>query len=163
MNKTFVSEILLPSSRTLAAKESDAIETAIQQFVHQPDVHTLFIVDEHEKLKGLLKLHFILNWVKLKLGMDLSDRASMRVSGTFQAFEILKLCQSQTIGDIISPAATVRSTDTLEQALHILVHEQLEELPVVDESGKLIGEVRLTQLLSRMLEATPGTGPACQA
>ncbi len=161
MNKTFVKEILLPSSRTLAAREHDPIETAIQQFVHQPDVHTLFIVDENEKLKGLLKLHYILNWVKLKLGMNLTDRASMRVAGTSQAFEIMKLCQSQTIGDIISPAATVKPSDTLEQALHILVHEQLEELPVVDESGKLIGEIRLTQLLSRMLDATSDTGPAC--
>ncbi len=162
MNKTFVREILLPSSRTLTAREDDAIETAIWQFVRQPDVHTLFIIDEQEKLKGLLKLHYILNWVKLKLGMDLTDRASMRVAGTFQAFEIMKLCQSQTIGDIISPAAAVKPSDTLEQALHIMVHEQLEELPVVDESGRFAGEVRLTQLLSRMLEASPGTGLACQ-
>jgi len=163
MDKTLVKEIMLPSSRTLAARESDAVETAVRRFVHQPDVHSLFVVDERNNLKGLVKLHYILNWVKLKLGMDIADRTSIRVAGTFQAFEVMRLCQSQTIGDILSPAVEVKPDQTLEQALHILVHEQLEELPVVDNDGRLLGEIRLTQLLSRMLDAAPETGPACQA
>ncbi len=162
MDKTFVKEIMLPSSRTLKASESDSIEAAVRRFVHQPDVHTLFVIDEHKALKGMVKLHHILNWVKLKLGMHIGDRANMRMAGAFQAFEIIRLCQSQTIGDILSPAPAVKPTDTLEQALHILVHEQLEEVPVVDDQGKLLGEVRLTQLLSRLLDTAPEGGPACQ-
>jgi len=162
MDKTLVKEIMRPSSRTLTAKEDDAIEAAVRHFVHQPDVRTIFVIDEHQKLKGLVKLHYILNWVKLKLGLDISNRSNMRVAGAFQAFEIMRLCQSQTIGDILSQAATVKPTDTLEQALHVMVHEQLEEVPVVDETEKLVGEVRLTQLLSRMLETTQETGSACQ-
>ncbi|MEN8614406.1 CBS domain-containing protein [Dehalogenimonas sp. THU2] len=161
MDKTLVQSISVPSSRTLTVRESDSIEEAIREFVKQPDVHTLFIVDEQKKLKGLVKLHYILNWVKLKLGMNLSDRTSIR-GGAFQAFEIMKLCQSQTIGDIISPAVSVKAGNTLEQALHIMVHEQLVELPVVDDVGKLIGEVKLTQLLARMLESGSDAAPTCQ-
>ena len=162
MDKTPVKTISEPSSRTLSVREDEAIETAIRQFVKQPDVHTLFIVDDHQKLKGMVKLHYILNWVKLKLGMDISNHTNMRLGGTSQAFEIMKLCQSQTIGDIISPAVSVKEDDTLQDALHIMVHEQLVELPVVDKNEKLIGEVKLTQLLSKMLEQTSDSEPFCQ-
>ena len=162
MNKTLVRTISVPTSRTFAVKESDAVEAAIKQFVKQPDVHTVFIVDEHNKLKGLVKLHYILNWVRLKLGIDVVDHANMRVAGAFQAFEIMKLCQSQTIGDIISPAVSVNGDNTLEQALHLMVQEQLLELPVVDDAGKLIGEIKLTQLLAQLLEKTTDATPTCQ-
>ncbi|AKG53657.1 hypothetical protein DGWBC_0994 [Dehalogenimonas sp. WBC-2] len=162
MNKTLVNTISVPTSRTLAVKESDAVEAVIKQFVKQPDVHTIFIVDEHNKLKGLVKLHYILNWVKLKLGINVVDHSNMRVAGTFHAFEIMKLCQSQTIGDIISPAVSVKGDNTMEQALHLMVQEQLLELPVVDDTGKLTGEIRLTQLLAKLLEKTTETTPTCQ-
>ncbi|MDV2990289.1 MAG: CBS domain-containing protein [Dehalogenimonas sp.] len=162
MDKTQVKTVSEPSSRTLSVNEDQPIEKAIRQFVKQPDVHTLFIVDDKGKLKGLVKLHYILNWVKLKLNMDVANRSNMRVAGAFQAFEIMKLCQSQTIGDIISETPSVKETDTLDQALHIMVHEQLVELPVVDGAGKLIGEVKLTHLLARMLEDSPDSEPICK-
>ncbi|MGI2335067.1 MAG: CBS domain-containing protein [Dehalogenimonas sp.] len=162
MDKTQVKTVSVPSSRTLSVNEDQAIEKAIRQFVKQPDVHTLFIVDDNGKLKGLVKLHYILNWVKLKLNMDISSRSNMRVTGAFQAFEVMKLCQSQTIGDIISETVAVKEEDTLDQALHIMLQEQLVELPVVDKAGKLIGEVKLTQLLARMLEDSPESEPICK-
>lgn len=162
MDKILVSSICVPCSRTLAVREDESLETAIKQFVKQPDVHNLFIVDERQKLKGLVKLHYILNWVKLKLGIDISKRPNTRLSGTSQAFEIMKLCQSQTIGDIISEAISVKENDTLEQALHLMVHNELVELPVVDKAGKLVGEVKLTQLLSQMLENTDNRESICQ-
>lgn len=162
MDKTQVKTVSVPSSRTLSVNEDQAIEKAIRQFVKQPDVHTLFIVDDNGKLKGLVKLHYILNWVKLKLNLDISSRSNMRVTGAFQAFEVMKLCQSQTIGDIISETVAVKEEDTLDQALHIMLQEQLVELPVVDKAGKLVGEVKLTQLLARMLDDSPESEPICK-
>lgn len=98
----------------------------------------------------------------LKLGMDISNRTNMRLTGTSQAFEIMKLCQSQTIGDIISPAVSIKEDDTLPDALHIMVHEQLVELPVIDKNEKLTSEVKLTQLLSKMQEQNSDSEPFCQ-
>ena len=161
MDRTPVKTIAVPTPRALVLREDQPVETAIRHFVKQPDVHSLFIVDDKGKLKGTVKLHYILNWVKLKLNIDIGNRSNMRLAGTSRAFEIMKLCQSQTIGDIISEAVSIEETDSLSQALHIMVHEGLVELPVVDKSGKLVGEIKLTQLLARLLEDSPESGNVC--
>jgi CBS domain-containing protein len=161
MENTLVQEIMIPGLSTLTASEDEPVEIAIKEFLAQPEVHTLFIVGKDGKLKGAVKLHYILNWVKLRLGLEITDRTSVRTFDSLQAFEVVKLCQSQTIGDILSPSPEIKPTATLDEALHVMVLEQVTELPVVNGSDMYMGEIRLTQLLSKMLESTH-SGPLCQ-
>ncbi|APV44638.1 CBS domain-containing protein [Dehalogenimonas formicexedens] len=162
MDETRVRDVMISGAKAVFAAEDEPMEKAINEFLSQPDVHTLFIVDRHNKYKGAVKLHYILNWVKLKLGMEIVSRSSIRSVDSLQAFEVVKLCQSQTIGDILSSGPEVNPEATLAQALQIMVLEQATELPVVDKAGVFLGEIKLPQLLSKMLGDALKTGPVCE-
>lgn len=162
MDNNLVQEIMIPGASVLTAAEDEPVETAIKGFLAQLELHTLFVVDKNGKLKGAVKLHYILNWVKLRLGMEITDRTSVRTFDSLQAFEVVKLCQSQTIGDILSASPEIKPTATLAEALHVMVLEQVTELPVVNGSGVFMGEIKLTQLLSSMLGENKNSGPLCQ-
>ncbi len=162
MENALVADIMISGAKALAAAEDEPIEVAIKEFLAQPDLHTLFIVDNNNKFKGAVKLHFILNWVKLRLGLEISDRTGVRTVDSLQAFEVVKLCQSQTIGDILSASPDIRPTATLAEALHVMMLEQLVELPVVDGAGSFLGEIKLTKVLSKMLGDNLDAGPLCK-
>ncbi len=74
-----------------------------------------------------------------------------------EAFEVAKLSQSSQIGDITSPAVTVKPEDSLAHALNLMANEEVVELAVVNDDGELVGEIKLTQVLSQLLDMGPST------
>lgn len=152
MEKLKVKDICVPCSRALFVEESDDLESAIRRFTQHSDVHALFVVDDNHVLKGIVKVRHLLTWVRLKLGLG----AGHRDFSVAEAFEVIKLSQSVSIGDIISPAVSVKPDDSLEHALNVMAREELVELAVVDDKGKLQGEVKLTSVMSYMLDKGKG-------
>ena len=152
MHKTKVSEICRPCSIALTVKEDDGIEAVIRRFAREQDTHTIFVVDNKGKLEGSVRLKSVLNWVSLKLGISQERRRLTRGVETFEAFQFLRLAESTKIGDIVSPAASVKTDDTLAHSLNVMADEEVVEVAVVDDGGRLLGEVKLTQVLTKLLD-----------
>jgi len=144
----------MPCAETLKVKDSEGINTVIERFTAQPDVHALFVVDKYDNLEGLVKIRHLLNWVRVKLGIQ-QERRKITIS---EAFEVVKMSQSKKIKDIVSPAISVKLDATLEHALNTMANEELVELAVVDEKSKLVGEVKLTHLMSKLLKQAAQKG-----
>ena len=153
MEKPKVRDLCLPCSLALTVKESDGLEAAIRRFASQPETHAIFVVDNKGKLKGLVKIRHLLNWIRLKLGVS-RERRNITVA---EAFEVAKLSQSSQIGDITSPAVNVKPEDSLAHALNLMANEEVVELAVVNDDGELVGEIELTQVLSQLLDMGPST------
>ena len=151
MHKTKVSELCRPCSIALTAKEGDGIEVAIRRFAREKDTHTIFVVDDKGKLKGSVRLKHVLNWVRLKLGIGRERRRLTRGVESFEAFQFLRLAESTKIGDIVSPAASVKMDDTLAHSLNVMADKEGVEVAAVDDGGQLLGEVKLTQVLAKLL------------
>jgi len=147
MERTKVKDLCHPCSLALFVRESDGIEAAIRRFAAKPEVHALFVVDEKKRLKGLVKIRHLLNWVRLKLGVS-RERRNITVA---EAFDVVKLSQSSKIGDIISPAVSVKRDDSLSHALNLMANEELVELAVVNEKNELAGEIKLTGIMFYLL------------
>ena len=148
MENLRVSDVCQPCSLTLAVREDEGIEAVIRRFASEPETHALFVVDKKGKLKGLVKIRHILNWVRLKIGAG-RERHGFTVS---EAFEAIKLAQSTKIGEIGSPPITVKPDDSLAHVLNLMAAEEVVEVAVIDEEGQLLGEIKLPLLLSRLLD-----------
>jgi CIC family chloride channel protein len=61
-----------------------------------------------------------------------------------------------TASDIMRPAASVRVDDTLFTALELMRAEQLPELPVLDDDGKLLGFIDETTIAGAYLRESHG-------
>lgn len=152
-----VGDLCFPCSNALAVREDDDVEAAVRRFASEPETHTLFVVDGKGRLKGLVKTKHILNWVRLKVGAGQKHHFLTRAVESFDAFEFIKLAQSTRIGEISSPAVSVKPTDTLDYALNLMADKEVVELPVVTDSGELVGEITLTRVLDNMLDGGGGT------
>ena len=153
MKNLTVGDICQPCSTALVVKEDDDIEAAIRRFAREPQARTLFIVDKKGRLEGLVKIRYILEWVRLKIGAGEKHHLLTRDVESFEAFKVIKLAQSTRIGDLVSPAISVKMSDSLTHSLSLMTEKEVEELAVVGDSGELVGEVKLTQILSRLLDS----------
>jgi CBS-domain-containing membrane protein len=93
-----------------------------------------------------------LDWVRLKLGIGQEQQRLTRGVETFEAFQFLRLAESTKIGDIVSSAASVNTDDTLAHAINVMAEAKVVEVAVVDNGGNLLGEVKLTKVLAKLLD-----------
>jgi CBS-domain-containing membrane protein len=156
MHKTKVSEICHPCSKANAVSEDDGIEAAIRRFASQPETHVLYVIGKGGQLKGLVKIRHLLNWVRLKIGVGQERYDFTRGVEAFEAFEFIKLAESTRIGDIVSAAVTLTMEDTLAHALNLMASEEVVEVAVIDEKKKLVGEIKLTDVMARLLDMKKG-------
>ncbi len=158
MQKHKVDELCRPCPTPLTVKADDGIETAIRRFASESDTHVIFVVDDRGRLEGSVRIRHILNWVRLKLGISQEHHDFTRGVESYEAFEVIRLAESAKIGDIASPAASVKRTDSLAHSLNVMADEGITELAVVDDGNKLVGEVKLTQVLAKMLDIGTAAG-----
>ena len=101
------------------------------------------VVDEKEKLLGVITPRELLKIVKVcEYGRVSLSRPS------FLGGEALHLLTSKYAKDIMSAPVSVKPDDTVEKAVKIMLDEGFYEVPVVDDAGKLIGEIDFSDIVS---------------
>ena len=53
-----------------------------------------------------------------------------------------------TVGEIISPANTVRRRDTIEKCMQLMTSQRIRHLPVLDDDQRLVGLVSMGDLVN---------------
>lgn len=95
------------------------------------------VVDDQERVLGIITDGDLLRRAGLKARLDLQEELSE--SQLQKQLAALK-DTGKTAADIMThPVVTVQSSDTVRQAMDIMVRRRLKRLPVVDEQGQLTG------------------------
>ena len=124
----------------------------IKQFTQHPTLRGIFVVDENKHLLGVITRRDLLDWARIKVG------AGFRTTGSFWLAEdarLIKIMVSSTAGDIVHPnsqKAYVKPDDTLAHALYLMIEQDLICLPVIDDTGDIVGDLKLTEILSRVVQ-----------
>ena len=101
------------------------------------------VVDEKEKLLGVITPRELLKIVKVcEYGRVSLNRPS------FLGGEALHLLTARYAKDIMSAPVSVKPDDKVEKAVRIMLDEGFYEVPVVDDAGKLIGEIDFSDIVS---------------
>jgi CBS domain-containing protein len=123
---------------------SASLAEVVDQLLSHPSVQVVCVVDEQDRLVGLIDMTTLSNALLLAvfpeefLGdlkglesvLDLSDRTGIR-----------------TAGEIMAEPAFLHLKDSLQTALHSLHHRKLPGLPVVDGKDHIVGYINLLELL----------------
>lgn len=146
-------------------KTSTTVDEALELLV-QNRITGLPVVDESGKLIGVVS-DFDLLALDAISGKRPSDSALFPEAGrTWKAFkELQKLIsktQGKTVGEVMTPSPlVVRKMTNLEDAARLLLETKYRRLPVVDDSGRLIGlltrgnVIRAALQMKRDAEARP--------
>lgn len=110
------------------------------------------MVDRNQRLVGVLTRQDLLAWAGLVFGSECFVRR-------FSAARLTRLARADTARAACRPDShltAVRAGEALDVALADMVAFDLIDVPVVDERGRLVGDVRLTEVLAKAVEIAEG-------
>lgn len=134
--------------RALVVPAEMPLADAIARFATDLELRGLFIVDETGRLAGVLSAQDILNWVRLELAMPPQTQAPAMA-------QVRRLVMAETVGHLAasgSAETAVSTHDSLADALDKMTRHNLTDIPVVDEAGRIINDLRLSEILVYVLQ-----------
>jgi CBS domain-containing protein len=123
----------------------------IRRFAIRADLRGIFVADAEGHLLGVITRSDLLDWARIKLGAAL--QAPLR--DLDKTLRLVSLMRASTAGEVMHPhsqRAAVRPDDPLAHALRLMIELDLIVLPVVDENNRIIGDLKLAEVLAKAAE-----------
>lgn len=120
---------------------------AISRFAADPTLHGIFLIDQGGRLIGVINNQDLLDWARLQF--DLLSRDFVLPVG-----KVRRLLTAETIGDLALPDShkmAVAMHATIEEALLVMATYGLEDVAVLDDKGRVINDLRLSEVLKAAL------------
>jgi CBS domain-containing protein len=136
------------------------LDTVLRCFSQGEGLRSIFVNSNEGRLLGVITRVDILEWIRLRIGAGISgpNLTSDRL------IRLAQLVRASTAQDAIHPdsdRAVIRLDDPLDEALRTMLTIDLVALPVIDETGRIVGEVAISGVLRKLLEADEEAAPAC--
>lgn len=109
------------------------IKEAMDRMIGNPLSRKVYVVDEEGVLIGTITTQTILRLMGYRVGV--------REAGALSFMHLLKDILKEDISKITVEITPVTKDTKLTKALEIMLESRVNDLPVVDKDGKLIGEL----------------------
>ena len=143
MKKGF-SDLLVSDVYDLIVKEPSIVKVdskirlVFDEFVKNPVSRKVYVVDEDGKLIGAVTTETLLRLLGYRVGVR--EFAGHSLWRMFR--DVLK----ENVDKVFIKIPPVKQTDKLTKALQIMLDNRVNDLPVVDAEGKLIGELNSMEI-----------------
>jgi Mg/Co/Ni transporter MgtE len=126
-----------PATVQLGSKVIDAVDSILKD----PRTQTVYVVDMYNKLMGTITVNDLLKISAIQVG-------AYRKFKVLNFFTYMSLLYSEIVDEIMRKPIAVRKEDKFLKALQIMEENDLADLPVIDDSGELIGELNGLEMLT---------------
>ena len=137
---------------SITVRSDDPIDQVVANFAKDPGLRGIFVVDKQNRFVGVITRFELLQWTKYKLVPEIQEELDWKIIS-----DIKKYVYSTKAVEIInkgSSKAFLRMDDQIAKALHLMADYSLIDLPILDEKGKIIGDLKLSDLLNRILKTS---------
>ncbi len=126
-----VYELIVKRPTTVArdAKISAIIEGMLENTVSRK----VYVIDDGGMLLGMVNTDTILRLIGYRTGV--------RDTGALSFYRFLRDTLKEDIADLVTPTRSVTKDHRLVEALEIMIKDHVNDIPVVDAEGRLIGEL----------------------
>lgn len=149
MQTVIVAEICETSEmQALVVPQTMPLAEAIGHFARDHDLRGFFLTDEDGRLTGVVNKHDLLNWARVELALPPKTQFP-------SIAQVRRVVMAETVGDLArsdSVETAVTLNDTLATVLDKMTRHNQTDIPVVDESGRVINDLRLSEVLAFVLE-----------
>jgi CBS domain-containing protein len=118
---------------------------AVQVLIDNPNSRSVYVVDNNNSLLGTISYRSLLRVSGARFGV--------RKDGIFSFARYLQDLLREDVNSLMRDSAPVTKEDTLKKALKIMEERKLNDLPVVDKQGHLIGELCGMKIMKLGIEA----------
>lgn len=139
---------LIPS--LIVSPDEDFIEV-VRRFAGRRQTRGIFVADADKHLLGVITRTDLLDWARVKLGAVLQAPVPTRE----KTLRMAGLMHATTAGQVMHPdshQAAVKADDSLAHALRVMIELDLTVVPVVDEQNRIIEDLKLDEILARIVE-----------
>lgn len=140
--------------RALVVGMQTPLEMAIKQFAADENGRrAIFVVDNNGRLRGVVNNHDLLHWARLRLDVP-------HMEGSLAVGKVRRLMSAETIMDLAVPGSektAVPLDASLADTINKMARYNLEDIPVLDENGRVVNDLRLSEILSFVLRTSPET------
>lgn len=130
-------------SQAILVTPSTPLAEVVGAFVGRADLRGIFVVDAKGRLTGVITRQDLLHWA--------AEHLDLGRGGGLDAHRMLTAGTAQEASRPQSAWCTVHPQDPLEDAFRLMRENELIDIPVVDDGGKILGDVRLTEILMFVL------------
>jgi CBS domain-containing protein len=134
-----VHELMIAKSVTV--REDAEIFEVANKVAKDCETLLVCVVDKEDRLIGMITPKGLLK------AAEVSEYGTVR-HPFFSGREALHLLSSDCARDIMSAPISVKSDDEVQTAINLMLSNNLYEVPVVDEGGKVIGEINFLGIVS---------------
>jgi len=138
----------LHGTATDTIPEDTSLEHIISRFAHEPGLRGVFLIDARQRFSGVITRADLMKWAHFQL-FGGKGRHDIAISDFFRIVDAKK-AKDLVSGD--PKAITVKGTDTLQTALDKMLDHEEDVLPVVDNERRILGDLRLSEVLLKAIE-----------
>lgn len=117
--------------------ENDSIGKVMDVMAKDPLSRSVYVIGNEKKLLGIITVRDVLEF----LGPQFVDTS-----------RIIREIFAQTAGDMMRAPVSVSMEDPIEKAIEIAIQERLDDVPVCDKDGKVVGDLNCFEIMNNMRE-----------
>lgn len=134
-----VHELMIDKSVTV--REDEEIFEVANKVAKDCETLLVCVIDKEDRLIGMITPKGLLK------AAEVSEYGTVR-HPFFSGREALHLLSSDCARDIMSAPISVKPDDEVQTAINLMLSNNLYEVPVVDEDGKVVGEINFLGIIS---------------
>jgi CBS domain-containing protein len=133
-SETLVGDVYELIVRTPTSVREDAqVREVIDGMLSNPLSRKVYVVDGQGKLKGIITTETILRLIGYRTGV--------RQTGATSFYRFLRDMFKEDVIRLMTSTRSVTREDKLTTAMDIMLRDHVNDLPVVDADGRLVGEL----------------------
>jgi CBS domain-containing protein len=133
-------------------RPDDDVMALVEKAVLSPQVETFAVVDEEQRLLGVIPLRLLLDELFLSV---VPEEFLLTMRHLEDIEEFARIARAKRARDLMQPPVAVRADDSIGRAFALLHERGLLGVPVVDEEGRVGGYLDSLQLIALWLGAAP--------
>jgi len=124
---------VFPQTEPVAVRKDTSLKDVTDAMIDKSRSRKVYVVDENRKLLGTITFETLLRHAGYQLGV--------RKTGVTSFLRMLKEIGEEKASEVMTPPVKVLREELVVNAMKLMVEYHLNDLPVVDEKGRLIGEL----------------------
>jgi len=117
-------------------RENDSIDKVMDTMAKAPLSRSVYVIDDEGRLIGTIIVRDVLEF----LGPQFIDSTCETVREIF----------AKKAGDIMRTPISVSMDDGIDKAIKIAIQEDLDDIPVCDKDGKVVGDLNCFEMINNI-------------
>jgi len=127
--------------------EDSSLEEIVRIFATKPALRCIFLINSSQRFAGIITPNDLLKWSTIML-----LKGKVEIKSAEEAERIVFATKAMDLKADYWPSLGVKETDNLQTALNQMIGSGENILPVIDNQGKILGDLRLSEILLKAFE-----------